>query len=106
MATRVRGQFDGFEGTAHLDGDDPSKCSAQLTLQATSIQTRNHRRDNHLRGSFLEADTYPTISFTSTNVEQFDETSYQVTGDLTIRGVAKRVTLNFELADAEKRPTG
>jgi polyisoprenoid-binding protein YceI len=56
MATKVRGQFDEFEGSAHLDGDDPSKSSTELTIQAKCIQTRNQQRDEHLRSKFLDMD--------------------------------------------------
>ena len=106
MVTKVRGQFDEFEGSAHLDGDDPSKSSAQLTIQAKNIQTRHQRRDDHLRNHFLDTDNHPTITFTSTKAEQVDETNFTVTGDLAIRGVTKPVTVDFELAGAENDPWG
>lgn len=107
MVTKVHGQFDEFEGSAHLDGDDPSKSSAQLTIQAKSIQTSNQQRDDRLRSNdFLDMDNHPTITFTSTKVEQVDETNYMVTGDLTIRGVTKPVTVDFELVGAENDPWG
>jgi hypothetical protein len=54
MATKVRGQFDEFGGSAHLDGDDPSESSAELTIHAKSIQTRNQQRDEQLRSKFLD----------------------------------------------------
>ena len=106
MATKVRGQFDEFEGITHLDGDDPSKSSAELTIQAKSIQTRNQQRDQALRSKFLDMDNQPAITFTSTGVEQVDETNFKVTGDLTIRGVIKPVTVDFELTGAKTDPWG
>ncbi|RVX40876.1 polyisoprenoid-binding protein YceI [Nonomuraea polychroma] len=106
MATRVRGQFDHFKGSAHLDGDDPSKSGARLTIQAKSLQTRNERRDEQLRDTFLGMDDHPAITFTSTKVKQVDETTFEVTGDLTIRGVTKPVTVDFELTGAEHGPEG
>ncbi|WP_336211724.1 YceI family protein [Nonomuraea sp. LPB2021202275-12-8] len=106
MATRVRGQFDEFEGSAYLDGDDPSKSSAELTIRAKSIQTRNRRRDGHLRGRFLDADDHPAITFSSTGVEQVDGADFKVTGDLTIRGLTKQVTVGFKLTAAENDPRG
>jgi polyisoprenoid-binding protein YceI len=106
MLAKVRGQFDEFEGSAHLDGDDPSKSSAQLTIQAKSIQTRNQRRDDHLYSSFLDTDNHPAITFTSTKVEQVDEIDFKVTGDLTMRGVTKPVTVDFELTGAQNDPWG
>src|ERR1700691_2390855 len=95
--TKVRGQFDEFEGSAHLDGGDPSNSSARLTIQAKSIQTRNQRRDDHLCGRFLDNDDYPAITFASVRVDQVDQTGFKVTGDLTIRGVTKPVTVDFTL---------
>jgi polyisoprenoid-binding protein YceI len=106
MVSKVPGQFDEFEGSAYLDGDDPSQSSVRLTIQAKSIQTRNRRRDEHLRSAFLDVDNHPTIIFTSTRVEQVHEASFKVTGDLTIRGVTKPVTVGFDMTDAEVDPRG
>lgn len=98
--TTVRGQFTEFAGSAHLDGDDPSKSSARLTIQAASIQTSSSRRDDHLRRAFLDTSDHPAITFTSTGVEQLSETTFRLTGDLTIRGATKPVTVDFELTGA------
>jgi polyisoprenoid-binding protein YceI len=106
MATKVRGQFEEYEGGVHLDGDDASKSSVALTIQAKSIQTRNRQRDDHLRGHFLDVPNHPAITFTSTEVEQAGETSYKVTGDLTIRGLTRPVTVDFELTAAENDAWG
>jgi polyisoprenoid-binding protein YceI len=106
VVTKVRGQFEEFEGSGHMDGDDPSKSSAQLAIQAKSIQTRNRMRDDHLRRHFLDMDNHPIITFTSTKVEQVDETNFKVTGDLTIRGVTRPVTVDFELTGADNDPLG
>ena len=106
MVTTVRGQFDEFDGHAHLDGESPSESSAQLTIQAKSIQTRNELRDEHLRGHFLDAPNYPTLSFTSTEVEQVSETSFIITGDLTIRGVTELVSVDMELTGVENDSRG
>lgn len=106
MVIKVHGQFDEFEGSAHLNGDDPSKSSAQLRIQSKSIQTRNEKRNDHLRSAFLGIPNYPAITFTSTGAEQVSETSFKVTGDLTIRGVTKPVTVDFELTAAGIDPSG
>ncbi|MER7347600.1 YceI family protein [Streptomyces aurantiacus] len=97
MSTRVRGRFEVFTGGAYLDGDRPSESGVWLTIQANSVQTRNRQRDKLLRGKFLEAGKYPTLTFTSTAVAQLDETHYKVSGDLVVRGVARSVTLNAVL---------
>jgi polyisoprenoid-binding protein YceI len=101
MITEVRGQFEEFEGKTHLDGDDPSKSSAELIIQAKSIQTCNQKRDEHLRSHYLDTPNHPTITFTSSTVEQVDQTNFKLTGDLTIRGVTKRVTVDFRLTRAK-----
>ena len=106
MATKVPGQFGEFEGSAHLDGGDPPKSSAQLTIHAKSIQTRNRQRDEALRSKYLDTGNHPAITFTSTKVEQAGDTNFAVTGDLTIRGVTKPVTVDFELTGAKTDPWG
>lgn len=107
MVTKVRGQFDEFEGSVHLDGDDPSKSTAQLTIQAKSIQTRNQQRDDHLRSNdFLDMDNHPEITFVSTAVAPLGDDRFTVTGDLTIRGVTKKVELDFEYTGTAVDPFG
>ena len=106
MATKVPGQFGEFEGSARLDGDDPPKSSAQLTITARSIQTRTRQRDEALRSKFLDTGNHPAITFTSTKVEQAGNTNFTVTGDLTIRGVTKPVTVDFKLNGAKTDPWG
>ena len=101
MATKVRGHFEQYEAAVRLDGDDPTKSSVALTIQADSIQTRNKQRDGQLRGYFLDTRNHPVITFTSTKVQQAGETTYEVSGDLTIRGVTKPLTMTFELIAAE-----
>src|SRR6187401_233014 len=70
MVTKVRGQFNEFEGTAVVDGTDLTRSTVQLTIQAASIDTRNEQRDGHLRSNdFLAMEEYPQITFVSTAVE-------------------------------------
>ncbi|MGW1958052.1 YceI family protein [Streptomyces sp. NPDC001920] len=107
MISKVPGQFDVFEGRAHLDGATPSKSTVQLTIRAASVQTRNTKRDDHLRGTdFLDAVGHPTITFVSTRVEQVDETEFKVTGDLAVRGITKPVTVDFRLTDTASGAAG
>jgi len=107
MVTRVRGSFGKFEGSAHLDFEDPSKSTVTVTIDATSIDTGNVDRDAHLRSNdFFAMDEHPTITFTSKSVEAVDESTYSVTGDLTIRGTAKEVTFEAEHTDAVVDPWG
>jgi polyisoprenoid-binding protein YceI len=101
MGTRVRGRFAGFEGVVRLDGDDPGASSARITIQADTVDTGNERRDAQLTKDFLVTATYPAITFVSTKVEQTGATTFDVTGDLTIRGVTHRIAVPFELTEAD-----
>jgi len=97
MVTKVRGSFNEFEGSGYFDAENPAASSLQLTIQAASIDTRNADRDAHLKGNdFFDMETYPTITFASTAVESVGDANYRVTGDLTIKGVTKPVTIDFE----------
>jgi polyisoprenoid-binding protein YceI len=107
MVTKVRGGFNDFTGTVHVDGEDPSKSTATVVIKTHSIDTRNADRDTHLRGNdFLKMDEYPEITFVSTAVRQTDDSTFEVTGDLTIKDVTKSVTIEFEYAGAAKDPFG
>jgi polyisoprenoid-binding protein YceI len=107
MVTKVRGAFNEFVGTAVVDGSDLSNSKVNLTVQAASIDTRNEQRDGHLRSNdFLALDEYPQITFASTDVRQSGTTSFDLTGDLTIKGVTNSVTIPFEFEGAATDPFG
>ncbi|HLU30431.1 MAG TPA: YceI family protein [Acidimicrobiia bacterium] len=108
MVTKVRGQFNDFEGTLRLDGENPASSEGRLVVQAKSIDTRNEDRDAHLRSNdFFAMDEFPEITFESTGVEPTDdEDKFRVTGDLTMRGVTKPVTLDVEFTGAATDPWG
>jgi polyisoprenoid-binding protein YceI len=107
MVTKVRGTFQEFEGTAHLDFQDPTASTAELTIDVKSITTNQAQRDEHLRTSdFFDAPTYPQLTFKSTKVEVKGDDSYVLTGDLTIKDVTKPVSIDFELTGAAKDPYG
>jgi len=107
MVTKVRGQFNEFEGGGVVDAEDFSKSSAQLTIQATSIDTRNEQRDGHLRSNdFLSMDEFPQITFTSTGIEKTGDTSLNLVGDLTIKDVTHSVTVPFDFEGAATDPYG
>ena len=107
MVTKVRGTFNEFEGSGFFSADDPSASRLELTIQADSIDTRSADRDAHLRSNdFFDMESHPEIHFASTNVRQIDSTTYEVTGDLTIKGVAKPVTIEFEYTGASVDPFG
>jgi polyisoprenoid-binding protein YceI len=107
MVTKVRGAFNEFEGTATVDGDNPANSSVRVTIDAASIDTRNAQRDEHLRtNDFLALEQYPQITFASTDIRQVDETTFEVTGDLTIKDVTNQVTVPFEFEGASQDPFG
>ena len=107
MVTKVRGSFNEFEGTAHLDGDHPAKSSARLTIRAKSIDTRNGQRDDHLRSNdFLDMANHPEITFVSTEIEQVGDADFRVTGDLTVRGVTQAVAVDLEYTGSAVDPFG
>src|SRR5690606_14495773 len=95
MITTVRGRFGALAGTIELDEADPTRSTAEVSIDATTIDTREAQRDAHLRSAdFLEAEKHPKIHFRSTKIERKGESRYDVTGDLTIRGVTKPVVLD------------
>ncbi len=97
MVTKVRGTFEEFEGTAHLDAENPAASTASVTIKVASINTRNGQRDDHLRtNDFFDAPTHPDITFTSTGVEVVSADAFRLTGDLTVKGTTKPVTVDFE----------
>jgi polyisoprenoid-binding protein YceI len=107
MVTKVRGAFNEFEGTGTLDGTSPANSRVQVTIDAASIDTRNAQRDEHLRGNdFLAMKEYPRITFSSTGVRQLDATTFEVTGNLTIKGVTNSITVPFTFEGAAKDPFG
>ncbi|NUU22150.1 MAG: YceI family protein [Streptomycetaceae bacterium] len=107
MVTKVRGAFNDFEGTAYLDGGDPAKSSASVTLKAASIDTRNEQRDGHLRtNDFLDAPNFPDITFTSTGVEPLGGETYRLIGNLTIKGVARPLSIDLDYQGAAQDPFG
>lgn len=107
MVTKVRGTFAEFEGSAHLDFNEPAKSTVTVTIKATSIDTGNADRDAHLRSNdFFAMDEHPEITFKSSAIEPLDSDTYHVTGGLTIRGVTKSVTFDAERAGPVTDPWG
>lgn len=97
VISKVRGRFTRFSGQIEV-GETPEASSVELTVDATSIDTADQRRDDHLRaGDFLDTERFPEITFRSTKVDGGRRGHWQVTGDLTVRGVTRPVTLDVEL---------
>lgn len=107
MVTKVRGAFNEFTGSAKLDGENPSNSTASVNIKVDSIDTRNADRDAHLRSNeFLKIEEFPEITFVSTEVARTGEDTFDLTGDLTVRGVTRSVTVPFEYQGAAKDPFG
>jgi polyisoprenoid-binding protein YceI len=108
MISTVRGEFHGVTGTVIVDDSDISKSSVNVTIDATTVDTREPDRDKHLKSeAFFDVAKYPAITFQSTKVERNADGSLKVTGDLTIRGVTKTAVLTATLPKAPiKDPWG
>jgi polyisoprenoid-binding protein YceI len=107
LVTRVRGRFSDFEGTVEFDEAHPEQSRVNFTVRAASIDTNEPDRDKHLRSEdFFFVDKYPTITFTSTRIAKAKENEFKVTGDLTIRGVTKPITLDVTYLGSAKDPWG
>ncbi|MCU4185454.1 YceI family protein [Acidiferrimicrobium sp. IK] len=105
MVSKVKGTFDTFEGTITV-AEDPLASSVTAEIDVTSINTREENRDNHLRSpDFFEADKHPKITFKSTSVTP-KGSDYAVTGDLTIKGTTRPVTLDLEFNGVSGDPWG
>lgn len=94
LLSRVRGRFSEFDGTIVLDEANPERSSVTFTVQTGSVDTNEPSRDAHLRSEdFFAAERIPTITFTSTKIARRSDEIFDVTGDLSIRGVTRSVVL-------------
>jgi polyisoprenoid-binding protein YceI len=108
MISTVRGEFGKTEGTVVIDPADLARSTVEATIDATSVDTRDAKRDEHLKNAdFFDTTKFPKITFKSTKVEKAGEGGLKVTGDLTIKGVTKPVVLSVAGPSAEiKDPWG
>jgi polyisoprenoid-binding protein YceI len=106
MITTVKGRFTEFAGTIVADEAKLESSSVDVTMQAASLDTRNEQRDTHLRSAdFLDVENYPEVTFRSTALRGTKE-SFKLTGDLTIRGVTRPITLDVTFEGEGKDPWG
>ncbi|MER8060338.1 polyisoprenoid-binding protein [Streptomyces sp. SID8366] len=107
MVTNVRGSFQDFTGSLHLDGQDPAKSTATLDIAMASIDTGNADRDGHLKSAdFFKIDEFPTMTFRSTRAESLGGEDYRITGDLSLLGVTRPITIDLEFNGVAKDPFG
>ena len=94
MVTKVRGAFNDVEGVINVDAEEPTNSTVSVTIKVASIDTRNEQRDQHLRtNDFFDAPHHPEITFVSKRIDQIEENSFIVNGDLTIRGVTREIAI-------------
>lgn len=107
MLSNVRGEFTKVSGTATYDPQNPANSSVNATVDATSLNTRDAQRDGHVKSAdFLDVEHFPSITFTSKHIE-IQPGGAKITGDLTIHGVTREITLDVEGPTTEiKDPWG
>jgi len=97
VVSTVRGNMGQVTGSLEFDDVDPAKSTVEATIDVRGIDTNDAKRDEHLRGAeFFDVASHPTITFKSKSAERVADGKYKVTGDLTIKGVTKEVTLDVE----------
>ncbi|WP_409271028.1 YceI family protein [Neobacillus sp. SCS-31] len=107
MIANVKGTFQAFDASVEADPADLTTADISFSIDTASINTRNEDRDNHLRSAdFFDVENNPKITFTATNVVKTDEGEYDVTGDLTIRGVTRPETFAVVFEGSGKDPWG
>jgi polyisoprenoid-binding protein YceI len=105
--TTVTGKFKDFDGSIQIDHARPESSSVEFAIQAASVDTNEPKRDDHLRSAdFFNVAQNPTITFKSTRVKPAANNAYEVTGELTIRGVTKSITLPVTVLGEIKDPWG
>jgi polyisoprenoid-binding protein YceI len=107
MVTNVKGKFTDFTGSLHLDGSDPARSTATLDVRMESIDTGSADRDGHLKSAdFFKTEEFPTMTFRSTAAEALGGDDYRITGELSLLGVTKPLTIDLEFNGAAKDPFG
>jgi polyisoprenoid-binding protein YceI len=107
MITNVRGSFNDFEAEVSGDTENLSAVEATITIDVNSINTKDEGRDGHLKSpDFFNVEQFPQIIFKKTSLEAKGGEDYTLTGDITIAGVTKSITLNTEIAGPAKDPWG
>ena len=97
MVSTVRGDMGAVSGTVTYDGKNLAAARVDATIDVTGIDTRNEKRDAHLKtADFFDVENHPTMTFTSKRIVPAADGSFQIVGDLTMRGVTREVTLQAE----------
>jgi polyisoprenoid-binding protein YceI len=97
MVSNVRGEFSGVAGTVVFDAEEPANSKVEAAIDATTIQTRDSQRDQHLKSAdFFDVEKFPKITFISKKVAPIGDGEWSVVGDLTLHGVTREVALDVE----------
>lgn len=106
MVSKTNGMFKEYDGAITFDPNDLAASKIEMTVQAASIDTRNEQRDGHLKSpDFLDAEKFPTLTFVTKSIAKEGEV-YNLTGDLTIKGVTKEITIPAEISGPVNSPMG
>jgi polyisoprenoid-binding protein YceI len=107
MISTVKGRFPEVGGVIYADLDNIENSSAEITIQAGTIDSRNEQRDAHLRSAdFLDVENFPTITFKTSRIEKIDDEHLTAYGDLTVRGTTRAVALDVEINGFGTSPWG
>lgn len=107
VISSTKGRFQKYTVDADINEENLANSKALVTIDVASIDTRDEKRDAHLRSAdFFDVENHPTITFQTKRLEPKGGSDYRVTGDLTIRGVTKEVTLDGEVTGPVKDPWG
>ncbi len=107
VISKTTGKFHDFEGKVSFDGENTDKGSVELSIQTASIDTDNEERDTHLKSAdFFDVEKFPTMSFKSTSSTPIKDGNFQLTGDITIKGVTTTVTFDCNFHGAIADPWG
>lgn len=107
MISNVRGRFEKFTGEVNFNEEEPEKSSVKVQIEAASIDTKEEKRNAHLRSAdFFNADQFPYLTFESKRIEMIDKQRARIYGDLTIKDATKEVVLDTYYAGQSKSPGG
>jgi polyisoprenoid-binding protein YceI len=107
MISKVRGVFNEFDAVLEADPNDLTDAKIEFSVTVNTIDTRNEDRDNHLRSNdFFDMENHPKMTFVATEIKRKSGDNYDVTGDLTLRGVTKPVTFDMTMEGVNKDPWG
>ncbi|SDW21750.1 Polyisoprenoid-binding protein YceI [Marinococcus luteus] len=105
MISRAKGTFDKFDATLKVDVEDLTDAEIEVVIDVASINTGDENRDGHLRSAdFFDAENYPNMTFVGKEIKKTGESEYDVTGDLTIKGTTKEVTVDVTFEGQSKDP--